>query len=213
MCYYFNHTFFFRRSLYTDAVLSRVSRDAMFARTIPEYKEGYYGYGWKIDTKNERNRVSHNGGIAGFVAHFARYPDERVTIVVLTNLQTSSILKIEKDLAAIIFDQPCELPKQRKAIEIDPAIYENYVGQYESAPSPSLPSEDSELVFKVTIDSQRIFIQMTGQEIVEIFPESPTEFFLKIVDAQLTFIDNDEGKKSQVILHQHGRDRILNKID
>ncbi len=53
---------------------------------------------------------------------------------------------------------------------------------------------------------------MTGQEIVEIFPESPTEFFLKIVNAQLTFIDIDEGEKSQVILHQHEINRILKKL-
>jgi len=98
------------RSLDTNAVLSQVSRDAMFAPTIKEDEGEYYGYGWKIDTKYNRNRVSHNGGIEGFAAHFAQYPDEQVAIIVLSNLQTSSILKIEKDLAAIVFSEPYELP-------------------------------------------------------------------------------------------------------
>ncbi|MEM8781095.1 MAG: DUF3471 domain-containing protein [Cyanobacteria bacterium P01_G01_bin.49] len=103
------------------------------------------------------------------------------------------------------------MPKQRKAINLDPAILEQYVGQYKFVPSPSLPPEVSKLVLTVTTDSQRIFVQMTGQERDEIFPESPTEFFLKVVDAQLTFVNNDEGR-SQVIIHQYGRDKVLNKI-
>ena len=204
------------RSLYTDAILSQASVDAMFAPTIKvttddEDEQVYYGYGWMRNTEYKRDRVSHGGGVEGFLTHFARYPHDRVTIVVLSNLQTSSITKIEQDLAAIVFDEPYELPKQRKAIEIDPTIYKNYVGQYKFEPSPSLPPKVRELVLTVTTDSQRIFTQMTGQEMFEIFPESPTKFFLKIVDAQLTFADNDEGK-SQVIIHQYGRDTILNRI-
>lgn len=200
------------RSLYTDAVLSQASKDAMFTPSIEEQEGEYYGYGWKIDTKNGRDRVSHNGGIEGFVAHFAQYPREQISIIVLSNLQTSPILKIEQDLAAIIFGEPYEFPIMRQVIEIDPAIYENYVGQYKFAPSKSLPPAASKLVFTVTTNSQRIFTQLTGEDPIEIFPESSTKFFLKVVDAQLTFVASDEGLVSRIILHQNGRDRILNKI-
>ena len=203
------------RSLYTDAVLIQASRDAMFAPTVevPNKKEqAYYGYGWFIDTQFNRDCVSHAGGIDGFMTHFARYPDEQITIVVLSNVQTASAPQIGEDLAAIVFGEPYRLPKKREAIAIDPAIYENYVGQYKYGISTSLPPEIQELVLTVTTDSQRIFTQLTGQDVVEIFPESPTRFFLKIVDAQLTFTTDKEGK-AQVILHQNGRDTVLNKID
>ena len=204
------------RSLNTNIILSQSFKEAMFAPTVKvptdDEREVYYGYGLRIDTKHNRDRIVHNGAIDGFLTHVARYTQEGVTIIVLSNLQTAAILKIERDLAAIVFDEAYELPKQRKAIEIDPAILERYVGQYKFAPSSSLPLEESELVFTVTTDLQHIFIQVTGQQRDEIFPESPTKFFLKVVDAQLTFV-NDEAGKSQVIIHQHGRDRILNKID
>ena len=98
-------------SLYTDAVLSQVSRDAMFAPTVEEEEKVYYGYGWRIETQYNRDCISHNGGIEGFVAHLARYPQKRVTIIVLSNLATSPILKIEKDLGAIVFGESYELPK------------------------------------------------------------------------------------------------------
>ncbi|EDX82392.1 beta-lactamase [Synechococcus sp. PCC 7335] len=205
------------RTFDTNIILNQASRDAMFAPTVEvltgeESNNFYYGYGLRIDTEHNRNRIAHDGGIDGFLTHFARYPDERVTVIVLSNLQTASIPKITQDLAAIIFDEPYEFPKKREAINLAPAILERYAGQYKFKPSPYLSSEDSELFFTVTTDLQRIFIQVTGREKDEIFPESPTEFFLKAVDAQLTFITNDEGE-SQLIIYQHGRDKVLNKID
>ena len=204
------------RSLDTDTILSQASKDAMFAPTVKvstdDNKETYYGYGLRIDTEHNRDRIAHNGGIDGFLSHFARYSHERVTIIVLSNLQTASISRIEKDLAAIVFGEAYELPKQREAIALDFAILERYIGQYKFASSPSLPLEESKLVFTISTESQRIFIQMTGREKDEIFPESPTEFFLKVVDAQLTFLNNDGGE-SQLIIHQHGKNRVLNKID
>ncbi|MEM8723692.1 MAG: serine hydrolase [Cyanobacteria bacterium P01_G01_bin.39] len=206
------------QSLNTDAVLSQASLDAMFAQTIKvptddENEAIYYGYGWMIDTLYNRHRVSHDGGIDGFVTHLARYPHEQITIVVLSNLVTSSISKIEKDLAAIIFGEPYEFPKQRETIKIDSTIYENYVGKYKFESSSSLPPEVQDFILTITTDSQRIYTQLTGQDIVEIFPESPSKFFLKIVDAQLTFITDNTEQVSQLILHQNGRDTMLNKIE
>ncbi|MGD1921447.1 MAG: serine hydrolase [Pleurocapsa sp.] len=175
------------RSLDTDTntILGQASKDAMFAPTVKvptdDDREIYYGYGLRVDTEHNQDRIVHNGSIDGFLTHFARYSRERVIIIVLSNLQTASISKIEQDLAAIVFSEAYEVPKQRKAIKLEPAILKKYVGRYKYAPSPFLPPEDSELVFTVTTDSQRIFIQVTGGERDEIFPESPTEFFLKVV--------------------------------
>lgn len=41
---------------------------------------------------------------------------------------------------------------------------------------------------------------------VELFAESPTEFFLKEVDAQITFEKDPTGKVTRLILHQGGMD-------
>ena len=204
------------RSLYTDAVLNQSSRDAMFTSTIQvskeENEEVYHSYGWLIDTQYGRRRISSNGGIEGFVTHIARYPDEQIAIVILSNLSASPAEKMGRDIAAILFGESYQLPKKREAIDLDPAIYQAYVGQYKFAPAQSLPPSVLDLVFTVTTEAQRIFTQLTGQEVVEIFPESPTKFFLKVVEAQLTFVVNDYGQVSHLILHQNGRDRKLTKI-
>jgi len=44
--------------------------------------------------------------------------------------------------------------------------------------------------------------QATGQPEAELYPSSATEFFLKIVDAQITFVKNQQGQVTQLILHQ-----------
>ena len=97
------------QSLYTDAVLSQTSVNTMFAPTIEvpneENEQIYYGYGWKIDTQHNRQRVFHEGIIDGFSTYFALYPDDRVTIVVLSNLLLSPVEKIAKSLAAILFGE------------------------------------------------------------------------------------------------------------
>lgn len=98
------------RSLDTDAVLSEASKNAMFAPTIEvpneENEPTYYGYGWKIDRQHNRGRVFHEGVIDGFSTYFARYPEERITVVVLSNLFLSPVAKIVKALAAIVFGEP-----------------------------------------------------------------------------------------------------------
>ena len=107
------------RSLYTDTILDRASRDAMFTSTVKitdkEDEQIYHSYGWVIDTQYSRRRISSNGGIEGFSTHIARYPEEQIAIVILVNLQTLlSPNKIGKDIAAIILGESYELSKKRE---------------------------------------------------------------------------------------------------
>ena len=49
--------------------------------------------------------------------------------------------------------------------------------------------------------------QATGQAKLEVFPESETKFFLKVVDAQITFVRDERGTVIHLILHQGGKDQ------
>jgi hypothetical protein len=89
------------------------------------------------------------------------------------------------------------------AVTVDPASYEAFVGEYELAPG---------FVLTVTREGDRLMTQATGQGKVEVFPSAPTEFFLKVVDAQISFVKNAEGKVTSLVLHQGGRDMPAKKI-
>jgi len=88
-------------------------------------------------------------------------------------------------------------PKERQAVKVDPALYDAYVGEYELAPGFSLV---------ITREGGQIFAQATGQQKLELYPESETRFFLKVVDAQVEFQRGAGGKVSALVLHQGGRD-------
>jgi hypothetical protein len=88
-----------------------------------------------------------------------------------------------------------EVPKERVAVKVDPKIYDAYVGQYE------LGAGD---VFTIRREGDKLRAQLTGQPNFQIFPESETNFFYKVVDAQLTFVKGTNGKVTELVLHQNG---------
>jgi CubicO group peptidase (beta-lactamase class C family) len=87
--------------------------------------------------------------------------------------------------------------------EVDPAVYQKYVGEYK------LPIG---LNIVVRTDQGKIFIQGSGQPEAEIFPKSDTEYFLKVVDAQISFAVDQAGNVTGMILHQNGQDFPGEKI-
>ena len=93
--------------------------------------------------------------------------------------------------------------KEHKAITVDPKLLDRYVGAYHLAPN---------FVLTVTREKDQLLTQATGQPKFEIFPESETEFFLKVVDAQITFEIDSKGQVTGVILHQSGRDLPASRI-
>ena len=50
-----------------------------------------YGLGWHVEQFNGHRYVWHGGGLPGFSAYFARFPDDRLTIVALSNGDDSDI--------------------------------------------------------------------------------------------------------------------------
>jgi hypothetical protein len=99
----------------------------------------------------------------------------------------------EPERATRVADPPAE----RAVAKVDPALYDAYVGEYELAPG---------FMLTVTREGDRLMTQATGQQKVEVFPSSENEFFLKVVDAQITFVRGPGGTVDQLVLHQGGRD-------
>jgi len=47
---------------------------------------GHYGFGWRIDQANGHRVIEHAGAWQGFTTNISRYVDDKLTVVVLTNL-------------------------------------------------------------------------------------------------------------------------------
>ncbi len=76
-------------ALYTTTLLKQSSLDRMW--TIFPLNDGKpnpngYGFGWVIGNQNGHQLIAHGGAWQGFTCDISRYPDDALTVVVLTNL-------------------------------------------------------------------------------------------------------------------------------
>ncbi len=191
--------FKWNEALYSDKLLSAKSRELM---TTPI--KNNYAYGLVVDPKFNRKMVSHGGGINGFSTFLARFPEEKATIAVLRNADYGAPGpgRIAQDLAAIHFGEKYEIPRERVVAKVDPKIYDAYTGQYELKP---------DFVITITREGDRLMGQPTSQPKLELLPESETKFFIKEVDAQVSFVKDEKGQITHLILHQGG-DQKAKKI-
>ena len=187
--------FAWNEALFSDKLLSAKSREAMMT-----VDKNNYAYGLAINQQHNRKIVAHGGGINGFSTSLARFPEEKVTVVVLRNADYpgQNPGRISQDLAAILFGEKYEIPRDRMAVKIDPKILDAYVGQYEL---------NSNFIITMTREGDSLMTQATGQPKFELFPESETKFFLKAVDAQVIFVKDDKGAVTHLILHQGGEQK------
>jgi CubicO group peptidase (beta-lactamase class C family) len=180
------------QGLFGGKVLSAASLKKM---TTP-FKENY-GCGLMVRTVNGHAMIEHGGGIEGFNTDLAYYPDDKLTVVVLGNLNGDAPESIAAKLAAVAHGDKVVLPSERKEVAVPPAILAKFVGTYELAPTFSIA---------ITLEGNQLMAQATNQPKFSIFPESETKFFLKVVDAQIEFFKDDKGDVTSLVLHQGGRD-------
>ena len=95
------------------------------------------------------------------------------------------------------------LTGEQKGVSVDPKLYLDYTGDYELAPN---------FIITITVEDGKLMGQPTGQSKSELYPSSATQFFLKVVNAQITFVKNEQGQVTQLILHQNGRNMPAKKI-
>jgi len=179
------------QALYTEKLVSRKTLDEIFT----PFKSNY-GYGWSIGKKFDRQEISHGGGIYGFATEIARFPADKVTVVVLSNVQGAPAGRIGNDLAAIVFGSAYEIPKERKEIAVDQKVLEKYVGQYELA-APKI-------VISFTLENGKLFGQVGGQSKFALSAESETVFFSKDVNLQITFTKDAQGQTTGLTFKQGG---------
>ncbi len=94
--------------------------------------------------------------------------------------------------------------KEHKEVPVSSEILARYVGKYEMRP---------DFVLTITKEGESMFVQATGQEKAEICPMSDSEFFLKVVDAEITFHCDESGKVKSATLHQNGQDESAKRIE
>ena len=176
----------------------QLSHEIAYAQEDTEFQ---LGLGWHYTNNN--TIVWHNGGTGGYKAFAGFVKNGNKGVVVLTN-STSGV----DELGVKVLDDALnlELPKKvvfPDVVEVSEDVLEAYVGVYEVSPQ-----------FKITITraGQQLFLQATGQSKLELFASAQSEFFLKVVEASISFNTDENDKVNAMTLHQGGQHVPATKV-
>lgn len=159
------------------------------------------GLGWHILSVGDARIVWHNGGTGGYRTWAGFDPDRDIAAVVLTN-STHGADDIGFHLVNEAVPLAAAPADAREEVEVDPEILRRYVGTYRLA-------EDFEI--EVTLVGGRLYVQATGQQRFPVYAASETEFFLRAVEAEITFVVED-GEATAMVLHQGGMDQTAERV-
>ncbi len=84
------------QSLYTDTLITAQSKALMMTPALENY-----GFGWRIDEFEGHRRYHHSGSTSGFRNHFVRYPDLKLSVIVLTNRAEPEVISLADQVAEL----------------------------------------------------------------------------------------------------------------
>lgn len=153
------------------------------------------------------NEIQHGGADAGYRSFLTRFPDEKLSVIVLSNVAEFNAGDIAHKVADIYLkdklkvEPPKEVKKGENAnasrVVVDQAVLNTYVGDFELQPGFNISI--------MTNNNGQLAGQATGQPQFPLQPISNTEFKVEGIDAKVEFVPNGGDKVKTLKLHQNGR--------
>ena len=173
-----------------------------------------YAMGQDIGTYKGLKIISHGGADAGYRSFFVRFPDQRFSVNVLSNLASFDPGGMSFKIADIylkekeVVDDPKKEETESKAqaeikeIKIDRDVLVSYCGQYEWQPG---------VFVTISIENDNLFVSAPDLAKTPMIAVTATEFDVKAASARVTFI-LDSGKVSKMKVNMNGGEVIAMKI-
>lgn len=190
---------------WTQAIANQTFLSSKSWKSAFTRKASDYGIGFRINNFFGRDYIKHSGGYPGFVSEFIYYPKEKVTIILLKNSGDygEDVWPVTMGLSSVVFGLPYDLWIPHSKIKLSTIALEQKAGKYTQG--------KLEIRFIVK-DSQLHMILPNGSEL-PLFAESENSFYLDNFNTQLRFEKNAKGIFDRVILHEHGKDIDLKKVE
>lgn len=201
--------------MFIDIERSRAGRPKTFLSTasvneMVTPQAGNWGLGFSIESVRGGPRYGHGGSTLEFNALVAIYAGSGRGVVIMTNglrgnaLMNEVLRSIAREYGWGDFQQ-----KERTIAKIDPKVYADYLGQYQFEFS-------SDYSIKVDLNSGNLTTELkqpTSTSRATIYPESDTRFFRKDIDVEISFVRDQTGHVTHLILRQEGQDLRANRIN
>jgi len=201
-----------QNALLSNTLLKESSiKQAMTPTLLNSGKRVPYGYGFRFSKLGNSPVIAHTGSTKGFTSIALFLPKEKLYITALTNCNCKNVNNVAKQVVEQFVSIPDDKVTQakndrieRKSIDVPSEILSDYAGTYEVKPNVNL-----------TIgleNTNQLYLLAPGQtKKVELFAETQNHFFVKIVDAEITFNKNEANNVISLTMNQSGRKIIAKK--
>jgi CubicO group peptidase (beta-lactamase class C family) len=172
-----------------------------------------YAFGQDISKYKGIKTVGHSGGDAGYRTFLLRFPEQRYSIVVLSNLGSFNPASLAYKIADIylekyLSDEP--KPSEEKstasssagAVTVKESVLTLYEGQYQL---------NSEMIVAVKLDAGKLTAQATGQPMIPLTATSETEFVVEGHGIKIAFKPSDKPA-GEFTLYQGGQTIVAPRI-
>ena len=165
-----------------------------------------YTYGFYIRDHKGVRMVEHSGGVPGFRNQFMIFPDDELIVILMFNNENIRTRGLAVSIAELWLGDRLvqEAPRERVAVEPDPALLRSYEGSYRM---------DDGMELSFSFEQDTFWLILPADARFQLYAESETEFFLKAFDAQCTFVISGDGAINEMIWHQGGGDYSALRIE
>jgi len=177
----------------SNCVLSRETAIAMLTPGIEEE----IGIGFFLSGTDRNVRFGHNGWDEGFVAEMTMYKETGSGAVIMINSNEGNpmLYEIERAIARE-YNWSGYFPEDKKSVTLSDSTMGKLVGTY---------SNNNGFEYSVTRENGHLFFKPPGQLPIEIYPASETNFWMKILNAEIRFDLTKDGLAKDVNLIQDGK--------
>lgn len=184
-----NDLFLWTRAFFNDKIVSSKSRELI----LTEHTSNV-GYGWFVRPRHGRIQYHINGRSPGFSSYVGYYPNENITIIVLTNLYNSITTSVGTDLAAILFDAPYKVPH----LSVEP-LADDVAGGIDGRYQYGSDFYNANVIVTLEIRSGHVH-QLWGDGEFEsaLIPQGNDQFIDRAFWSEVEFVRDEHGKVIEV---------------
>lgn len=154
-----------------------------------------YACGLHVNRDDGHLKIEHDGNNIGFNSDMAYYPEEKIAVIVLANLNGTVTGEMTKALAAVAHRETPPTPSVHKGISLPAGILSRYAGTYQF-PHFSL---------EMAPEHNHLLVKYDNGSTLAVFPESETKFFAKPWPVEYEFSKNAKGEFSVLTQRRFGK--------
>ncbi len=147
---------------------------------------GDHAYGWGArETKSKHKSIEQSGRDPGFSSHIALFPEDRLIVIVLGNLEDAAVNLMADDLAAIALGEDPAGPSPRTKAAQAVSHPEDFAGTYEVNPT---------FLLDVKAEGTALYLRGTGGDYLPLEPTGKDLFFYRQLYVKVGFRRAKDGK-------------------